>query len=493
MMIATVEQNMFEAEKDWRQIAELIAQAADVGRPIAKVEEDLWRRMLNLGQKVLQSFIERQGSGDLGATFEHEGQTLSRLPKLHDRRYVSVFGEIPIKRAVYGTRESQKHEIVPLDARLALPDGDFSYLLQKWDQTFCVKESFKEANATVQTILGIGQSTSSLERMNRAMARDVQEFRSSLPRPEEEGPIVVITADGKGVPMRRERGEQKASDKRRQKGKKTNKKRMSCVGAVYTIDPFVRSADDVVNEVMREECQKDRPVPQNKRVRAELTRERDGEEINAKDEIFSWFGEEVESRDNNHDKPLVCIMDGERSLWATLARFITCVVCILDLFHVMERLWDGANCFCAEGSEEAKAFVTARLERMLEGDVGRVIGGLKQMATKHNLRGAKLKRLRKVITYFENNRKYMAYDEYLANGYPIGSGVAEGACRHLVKDRMELTGMHWRVEGAQAMLALRSTYLNGDWEAFQQFRIEAERQKLYPERDRIQTKWLKAA
>ena len=121
-----------------------------------------------------------------------------------------------------------------------------------------------------------------------------------------------------------------------------------------------------------------------------------------------------------------------------------------------------------------------RLLRILDGDVGYVIGGFKQMMTKHQLRGSRRDRLQSVITYYENNRQYMKYDEYLKAGYPIGSGVAEGACRHLVKDRMELTGMRWCVEGAQAMLNLRAIYLNDQWDDFNRHRVDQEQRCLYP-------------
>ena len=129
---------------------------------------------------------------------------------------------------------------------------------------------------------------------------------------------------------------------------------------------------------------------------------------------------------------------------------------------------------------------------MLEGKIGYVIGGLKQMSTKQGLSKYKKKELAKTIQYFQNNRKYMRYNEYLKQGYPIGSGVVEGACRHLVKDRMELTGMRWRVPGAQAILKLRAVSLNGDWEQFQQDRREQNCQKLYPYRDFILSKYKKA-
>ena len=219
----------------------------------------------------------------------------------------------------------------------------------------------------------------------------------------------------------------------------------------------------------------------------------DGEEVNSKDRIFSWFAEQVKIRNPRRGKPVVCVMDGERALWKKLKAYVSNVVCILDLFHVLERLWQAAHCFHPEGSEAAQAFVTDRLERILEGQVGYVIGGLKQMATKHRLRGSKKDQLSKVIGYLERNRRFMHYDEYLAAGYPIGSGVAEGACRHLVKDRMEGTGMRWRTEGAQAMLDLRAVYLNDDWDTFQTHRIETERRKLYPYLQLVQRKRKKVA
>ena len=119
------------------------------------------------------------------------------------------------------------------------------------------------------------------------------------------------------------------------------------------------------------------------------------------------------------------------------------------------------------------------MQQLLEGKVGYVIGGLRQMATKHGLKGTKRKVVLEAAQYYENNREHMKYDEYLAAGYPVGSGVAEGACRHLAKDRLEQTGMRWTVAGAQAMLYLRATYLNGDWAEFLDYRIQREQQRLY--------------
>jgi hypothetical protein len=351
-----------------------------------------------------------------------------------------------------------------------------------------VQGSYEASRATVERILVLGQSVRSLEQMSVSMSDAVESYRSSQPVPPaaEEGAIMVLTADGKGVPMRREAGEERPTvNGHRTKGEKANKKRMACVGGVYSIDPFVRSAEDVVDEVLRKASQADRPAPRHKKLRAELTRPIDGVEVNGKERIFEWLAEEVKFRNPKGDKPVVCVMDGERALWKRLNSLIVGVVCILDLFHVLERLWQAAHCFCAEGSQQAQEFVTDRLTRLLRGEVGYVIGGLRQMATKQRLRGWRRRQLATAIGYLQSNRRFMRYDEYLAAGYPIGSGVAEGACRHLVKDRMELTGMRWCVPGAQAILDLRAVFINGDWDEFQQYRIAQERRRLYPYRSAL--------
>lgn len=153
---------------------------------------------------------------------------------------------------------------------------------------------------------------------------------------------------------------------------------------------------------------------------------------------------------------------------------------VLNIFHVMERLWTAAHCFHKQGSPEAEQFVINRLRKLLTGDVGRVVGGFKQMLSKKKHPSAIRYQLEKVIGYLQNNKEHMRYDICLARGYPIGSGVVEGACRNLINDRMELTGMKWSLKGAEAMIRLRSVDINGDWEDFWQFHRKAERNRLYP-------------
>jgi len=433
---------------------------------IHAVEEGIWQRMLQMGHEALGQFLEfleRQGDGNSGETLTMpDGREVARLEQPHLRCYQSIFGEFQLPRAVYGTREGQEIEFVPLDARLQLPESEYSYVLQDWAQALGVEHAFARTKSR------------------------------PAPAGKDEGAILVATADNKGVPMRRP-ADQLPAGARRKKGEKTDKKQMAAVGRVYTADPKVRTAEDMVAALFRERSPRrnddPEPVAQQKRIWSSLSGERDGRFCQAEEEVFSWMADEVGSR-RRRDQKIVCVMDGQPSLWAVRKTYLPGgnVVEILDLLRATPRLWEAAYLFHREGSEEAASFVRERLLRMLRGEAGYVIGGLRRMGTKRGLRGRRLAKLTTLCNYLRKNLARMRYDEYLAAGYPIASGVIEGACRYVVKDRMERAGMRWTVEGAQAMLSLRTTYINGQWKKFQKYRIQQERQRIYP-----QHKWLKQA
>ena len=173
---------------------------------------------------------------------------------------------------------------------------------------------------------------------------------------------------------------------------------------------------------------------------------------------LSWASREVEQR-RRQDQVLIRLMDGQHSLWDTAEACgevpAEYVVDILDVVHVSSYVWRAAKAFHSH-REHQEAFARERLLRILQGDVKGVVAGLRRMATVRNLRGSPRKEIDTVCGYFEAHQDRMRYDEYLAAGYPIATGVIEGACRHLVKDRMERSGMRWTLEGAQAMLNLRA-------------------------------------
>jgi hypothetical protein len=481
--------NIDQGLKTFWALVEHMQHAADQQQPIHQVEETIFRQLLVAGRWLLQAFVDMAGPGNIGPTVTVAGDSLTdpdqELPRLEQTRirpYLSVFGEIGIERTCYGR---DRVEAVPLDAQLHLPWRQYSYLLQQWLGSFVVDDAHAESIRKLETILGLEIAVKASEDLNREQASDVEPYQNNLPVPEpaEEGPILVVTADCKGVPLVRsalppeevtETPLPALANERRGKGKKANKKKMAAVGAVYTIDPFVRTADEVIDEVMRKKAAKRRPQPAHKRVRAEL--------LVGKVALFLWLADEVIRRNPKGTKPLVFLSDGERALHDRQSEYLPeYAICILDLFHVMERLWKVAWCFFDEATQkrEAHQWVEERLRRLLEGKVDSVVRSLRYLSTQRGLKGSKRKTVRDAAEYFERNRGRMKYDEYLALGYPIGSGVVEGACRHLVKDRMERTGMRWIPSGAQAMLDLRATYLNGDWPPFWKYHVDHEDQRLY--------------
>ncbi len=488
--------NQFEEIKDY------VMTGACEGQPAHEVELGLWQRVLQMGHHALGLFFSIQGDGDVGETLTlSDGREVRRLEDLHQRTYQSVFGSFTLRRTVYGTREGQKIDCVPLDTRLQLPESEFSYLLQEWDQELAVENPYNKVNDVLCKILGISQSVDSLERMNRHMGEAVKPFQESQPIPpkEEEGAILVVSADGKGVPIRRERDVPAIVDHDRKKGPKPGRKKQAVVGTVYTIDAHRRTPKDVADALFRVPLQvvpqkrPPRPKPQHKRVRASLSREGDKGEINATQEIFTWLCDEATSRNPTSNKPLVVLLDGQKSLWRAGQDILpdTSRVEILELLHVTPRIWEAAHLFYPSGSEEALAFIKDRVERILHGQIRSVIIGLRRMGTTWKLSLSQKKNLKTICNFLQKNQHRLRYDEYLAAGYPIASGVIEGACRHFVKDRMERAGMHWTIDGAQAMLHLRSVALNGDWDTFTQYRIECETKRLYPDADIIETvEWL---
>jgi hypothetical protein len=488
-----------KSEEVHQVVGELIAIVSDAVEqqsPIHEVESKAFKILLKAGRKALQLLVDCLGDGDVGE--EHqipEGVTVRRSEKPHPRPYLSIFGELEIQRYVYAEREGQEIKFAAVDARLALPESKFSYLLQDWDQNFAMEQPFKTVNQTVQKILGFRQHVDSLERMNREMAREAEAFcvSQTAPAAKEEGEIFVQTADSKGVPIRRPADAPRIRDHQHQRGPKPDRKKMATVGAVYSVDRFVRTPEEVVESLFRdpqeERPKTPRPRPCHKRMRAVLDHiDRNGDEIDGRAAVFSWISEEMAARHAGSDKPLVCIMDGEEPLWNMRDVFQEelPMIDILDLLHVTPRLWDAASLFHPRGSAAAERFVRQRVLRILRGEVDAVVRGLRWKGTAQGLRGDKRTKLQTICGYFEKNRDRMRYDEYLAEGYPIASGVIEGACRHIVRDRLERTGMNWIVPGAQAMLDLRCIYLTEQWEAFVEFRIRRETERLYPYRHTLE-------
>jgi hypothetical protein len=479
------------------QLIAIVADGVQHNTPIHEIESKTFETLLRAGRATVQLLVDCVGDGDRGEQYHTaDGKTLQRSSQPQDRPYVSIFGALHIQRYVYAQRAGQKIEFAEVDARLALPESKFSYLLQDWDQNFAIEQPFAKVSHTIQKILGLEQHVDSLERMNRDMAQSVEAYhaKQAPPPAAEEAAIFVQTADGKGVPIRRPADAPPIEDHAHRSGPKPDRKKMATVAAVYSVDPVVRTPEEVVESLFRdpqaERPKHKRPRPCHRRMRAMLNHtDAEGNPIHGRAAVFGWLAGEMADRHRQSGKPIVNVMDGEEDLWQMRDVFQAHVpmVDVLDLLHVTPRLWAAASLFHASGSGAAKTFVRERVLRILQGEVEGVIRGLRRMGTTQQLSAQRRQELEKICGYFENNRERMRYDEYLRAGYPIASGVIEGACRYVVKDRLERTGMSWVPEGAQAMLDLRCVYLTEEWETYVAFRVERQTERLYPYRDSLPT------
>ena len=488
----SVEWQVEEARAQLGSLEQFIVESAVEGTPAHEVERCLFDGVLRLGLTLFGTFLKLIGPGDLGETATlDDGRTVGRLEKKHVRRLLTVFGPFEISRWVYAQRDGQRIELVPTDQRLQLPESELSYLLQEWDQMLGIEHAFGKVRETLEAILRLKQSVDTLERNNQQMSETVIEFHESQPpvKRSEEAELLVVTEDNKGVPMVRP-PEEKPVGAHRKKGEKANKKQMACIGCVYSVDPHVRTAEELVAILFRDPDRPKSKPPEAKQKRywAHLTQEFDGIVVRGQDLVFTHLADEIEQR-RHPNQVLVNLSDGQRSLETDRQFYLPTdanTADVLDLMHAIPRLWEAAHAFHNEGSKEASAFVRERLLRVLNGEVASVVHGLRYLGTVRGLKGTKRERLLKACDFLKANEHRMRYDDYLKAGYPIATGVIEGACRHVIKDRMERSGMRWQVPGAQAMLSLRAVSTSGDWESFQQYRVNSENQRLYPNERALQ-------
>jgi len=256
----------FKARQAVDELVDGIGQELDRRSRLDQIEKSLFRGLLELGKSLLQDSVDEVADEEERAAPEslprdrragEAGIALQRVERT-PRQLVTVFGELHIRGPVYAVRRKQKIQRAPVDERLALPAGEFSYLFEDWAQRMVVKDAFAEAAASLHELLGIDVSVRSLEGMNRRMAADVEAFREQQPAPAavDEGELLVVLSDATGVPMHRRGG----------------KMQMAYLGASYTVDRFRRTVDQVLDEVLRKECAKSRPRPQHRRLYGDMTR-----------------------------------------------------------------------------------------------------------------------------------------------------------------------------------------------------------------------------
>jgi hypothetical protein len=488
MEASTISRGFFEeARSFFEDIVAWLGSDVVCGLEHEEIEKNLFLNGNELLRRLLQGYLDSRSDdevfGDLSGS-DGEERTHKRR---QERKLTTIFGTVIVRRIGYGQRKIVS--LNPLDVELNLPVEQYSYGLRERVASEVALNGFNETVEAIKKTTNAQIPKRQVEELAYRCASDFDNFyknrqaNTQLNKSAQTGDILVISADGKGVTMRTEdlrpatqkraQTSHKKLDKRLTKGEKRNSKRMATVASVYTVAPFERTPEEIVYS--DDSTDSKRPKLENKRVWASLIDE-------PRSVIGSAFDEALH-RDPNKEKQWVALVDGNKTQLELLNHFARQhsihLTIILDIIHVIEYLWKAAFAFHSDTSKEAENWVNERLLHILQGKSSLVASGMRRSATLQKLSAEQRISVDKCANYLLNNKKYLKYDCYLSAGFPIATGVIEGACRHLVKDRMDITGARWSLQGAEAVLRLRSLHISGDWHEYWRYHLRQEYKRNY--------------
>ena len=459
----------------------LHAEHGDVEQLINKDGFELMRLLLqgHLDERARQEpdfDSVRQG------TREHTHKRKNRSRQLN-----TLFGKVEVRRKSYSV--GGVDSIFPQDAELNLSVDQYSDGLRRQTAFAVSEQSFDKSSESISRNTATTVAKRQMENITRHLSQDFDAFYQSRRfEVTDTTALLVLTCDGKGVVMRQtdlRPATQKASKSGKHKkrtrlsrGEKGNRKRMATVASVYDIAPHIRSADSIIGS---KKVNSQTPKPGNKRVWASV-------EKSPLDVIEQMFAE-ARRRDPNQRRKWVILVDGQpvqlKQIRQVMKQQKIRAPIVLDFIHVLEYLWKAAYCFFDESSQETEDWVKKRALKILDGEASQVAAGIRRSSTKRNLNSKERENADKCSDYLLKYKSYLRYDKCLVAGYPIATGVIEGACRYLIKDRMDITGARWGLQGAEAVLKLRAIISSNDFEKYFDFHKRQEGYRNYPFYDQV--------
>ena len=473
-----------------RRFTDLVGWLVDE-RAVAVTHAELEDRLHTEGMALLRQLL--QDSLDLRAVREQRlgevvdgggvARTVAEVGR--ERLLATRFGEVVVTRIAY--RGSGVSDLHPADAVLNLPAEKHSHGLRRLAAVEAARGSFEAAGAAIERATTVRVGKRQVEALAMRAAVDVDAFYTAhAVEPVSEGEILVLSFDGKGVVMRPD-GLRTATAKaaigvklsgRRSKGEKRHRKRMAEVAAVYDLAPQPRTIADILPEPDTPGERPAGPRATGKWLTASVV-----EDTAAV--IAAGFGE-AQRRDPGRARVWVALVDGNNQqidrIRAEAEARDTPVRIVVDFIHVVEYVWKAAWCFHAEGDPAAEVWVRAQARQILAGRASIVAAAIRRKATYHGLDPGARKNADTAAGYLLAKKPYLDYPTALAEGWPIATGVIEGACRHLVKDRMDITGARWGLDGAEAILKLRALATNGDFDQYWTWHLTQEQQRVHNSR-----------
>ncbi len=473
--------------------AELAGPAA-AGLTACELEDLLDERGREVIRQLLQDHFDLRAAREEQQAREHPGPVTgadgiarTRLETGHGRALATLFGTVRVTRCAW--RCPGAGNFSPADAALSLPAGRHSHTLAKLAAIEAARGSFDAAHAAIARRCGPVMGKRQAEESVVHAAADIPAFYAArIPQPCTRGSLVVVSADRKGIVMRPgalRAATAKAAAKlgkmrtRLSAGEKPNRKRMACLVTVYDAEPAERLPHDVIAPPGgRHGAREPRPGPRA------LAKWLAGSVRRDPGEVIAAAFDEAGARDPGRLRTWVVLVDGAEHqldlIRAEAARRDAEIHVVIDIIHVLEYLWGAAWSLHEAGDPAAEDWVAARALAVLAGDSDRAAQEIAAEAGAAGLAGSQRNGAAACVRYLENKREFLRYDHALDAGWPIATGVIEGACRHLIADRLDIGGARWGLDGAEAVLTLRAVIASGDFEEYWRFHLKREHQRLYP-------------
>jgi hypothetical protein len=416
-----------------------------------------------------------------------DGIIRARMETGHGRKLATLFGTVTVTRCAW--RKPGAPDYLPADAALSLPAGRHSHTLARLAAIEAPRGSFDAAHAAVTRRCGKVIGKRQIEDSVVNAAAGIPAFYASrVPEPCTPSALLVLSADCKGVVMRPgalRAATAKAAAKlgkmrtRLTAGEKPNRKRMAALVTVYDAEPAPRRPHDVIAPPGgRAGARPPRPGP---KARAKWLA---GSVRQDPADMIAAMFDEAEARDPGHQRTWVVLVDGAGHqlglIRAEAARRGVAIHLIIDIIHVLEYIWGAAWSLHEAGDPAAEDWVAVKALTVLAGDSDRAAAAITAEADAAGLEGSRRSGADACVRYLGSKREFLRYGQALNAGWPIATGVIEGAARHLIADRLNLGGARWGLDGAEAILTLRAVISNGDFDEYWRFHLEREHQRLHP-------------
>jgi hypothetical protein len=489
-----------QSREFYAQTEQWLAGEEAAGLQHAELEECLQARGRELMRRLFQDHLGLVAAREerRGEVTGADGIARTRTEKGHSRALATVFGRVTVTRIAY--RAPGAPNVHPLDAALNLPAERQSHGLRKLAAIESARGSHEAAAAAITRATGVKIGKRQVEELARRTAADVDGFcHARRPDPAPDGHALVLTCDGKGIVMRPEAlrpATAKAAATARNKlatrlspGEKNGRKRMAELACVYDAVPVPRAPEDIITPPGRkkrkqaagEKGRKRRePQARGKWLTASVT-----DDIPA---VIAAAFEEAQRRDPEHRRTWIALVDGNNpqieAVTAESARRGITITVIIDFIHVLEYCWKAAWSFFGKGEPAAEAWVALQARKILHGSARQVAAGIRRRATTYGYSPDERAGADECARYLTTKAPYLDYATALAKGWPIATGIIEGACRHIVKDRMDITGARWGLDGAEAILKLRALTASGDFDAYWRYHLRKEHERIHGARYR---------